>query len=166
MIDAELNRLPISSMSLDVDYVVGALVIDNKGRIFVQRRTPNRKLFPGCWDIVGGHVEVGETLEEALRREIQEETGWVLFEVGSLVKEFHWQAEENGVLKKKIEFDFIAKVNGDLNNPQVEQGKHDKYYWLTSGEVAMLQDERNPDDTFIYDVVKEAFRILAASEKI
>ena len=161
MIDADLNRLPLSSAAKDVDYVVGALIADENGRIYVQRRTMERKLFPGCWDIVGGHVESGETLEEALKREVEEETGWTIRSIGRQVKEFHWEAEEYGVVKKKVEFDFLVTVEGSLNNPRLEQQKHDKYYWLKPEEVSMLLSDRNPDDTFIYDVVGEAFRLLS-----
>jgi 8-oxo-dGTP diphosphatase len=42
--------------------VTGALVVDGDGRIFFQRRSPTRKLFPNSWDIVGGHLEPGETV--------------------------------------------------------------------------------------------------------
>lgn len=55
--------------------VVGALIADSADRVFVQKRSTNRRLFPGCWDIAGGHVEPGEMLEQALAREIREETG-------------------------------------------------------------------------------------------
>jgi 8-oxo-dGTP pyrophosphatase MutT (NUDIX family) len=44
----------------------------------VHRRSWDRRTFPGCWDIVGGHVEAGEDLLTALNREVEEETGWQL----------------------------------------------------------------------------------------
>lgn len=58
--------------------VASALVPDCSGRIFVQQRTLTRRLFPGCWDLIGGHVEEGEEVISALKREIREETGWTL----------------------------------------------------------------------------------------
>jgi oligopeptide/dipeptide ABC transporter ATP-binding protein len=57
---------------------VGAVIVDAEGRAFVHRRGPNRTLVPGCWDLPGGHVEPDEAPLDALRREIEEETGWHL----------------------------------------------------------------------------------------
>ncbi|MEV1016607.1 MULTISPECIES: NUDIX domain-containing protein [unclassified Micromonospora] len=34
----------------------GALIVDRDGRIFFQRRSPHRRLFPDWWDIVGGLI--------------------------------------------------------------------------------------------------------------
>lgn len=45
------------------------------GRILLGRRTPQRHSYPGCWDVLGGHLEAGETPEQALIREVQEEAG-------------------------------------------------------------------------------------------
>ena len=58
--------------------VVGALIPDGRGHLFVHRRGWQRRLLPGCWDIVGGHVEADENPLAALEREIAEETGWRL----------------------------------------------------------------------------------------
>jgi 8-oxo-dGTP pyrophosphatase MutT (NUDIX family) len=46
--------------------VVGALIVDGRGRVFVHRRSLQRRLFPRCWDTVGGQVEAGEDLLAAL----------------------------------------------------------------------------------------------------
>ena len=51
---------------------VGASVIveDEKGRILLQRRSDNH-----CWGYCGGSVELDETVEDAAKRELFEETG-------------------------------------------------------------------------------------------
>lgn len=51
---------------------VGGIVVDH-GRVLLVKR--GRAPLLGEWSIPGGALEVGETLEEALRREIREETG-------------------------------------------------------------------------------------------
>ncbi len=51
---------------------VGALIIDN-GRILLVER--GREPLKGWWSLPGGVLEAGERLEEALRREVREETG-------------------------------------------------------------------------------------------
>jgi 8-oxo-dGTP diphosphatase len=45
------------------------------GRILLGKRAPHRLSCPNCWDVIGGHVEAGESLEQALVREAEEETG-------------------------------------------------------------------------------------------
>jgi 8-oxo-dGTP pyrophosphatase MutT (NUDIX family) len=42
----------------------GALIVDDDSRLFFQRRSPRRHLFPDCRDIVGGHLEPGEEVRE------------------------------------------------------------------------------------------------------
>ena len=74
--------------------VMGALILNPGGRVFVQKRSPARRLFPGCWDLVGGHVEPGETLYQALAREIQEETVWTLSRIRDVVAVF--ESSRNG----------------------------------------------------------------------
>jgi len=51
---------------------VGAIVID-KGAILLVKR--DREPAKGQWSLPGGRVEIGETLREALVREVREETG-------------------------------------------------------------------------------------------
>lgn len=52
---------------------VGAIVFDSMGRILLVRRgNPPQK---GKWAIPGGHLELGETIFEGVKRELFEETG-------------------------------------------------------------------------------------------
>ena len=56
-----------------VDVAVGVL-IDGDGRFLLTSR-PEGKVYAGYWEFPGGKLEAGETVEEALRRELHEELG-------------------------------------------------------------------------------------------
>ena len=65
--------------------VVHLHIIDRKGRLFLQKRSPSRESWPCRWDsAVGGHVVYGESLEAALMRESKEELGFTAFNPVSL----------------------------------------------------------------------------------
>src|SRR6185437_15979901 len=83
----------IPDVLLDANWVVGAVIFDGEGRAFAQRRSYDRKLFPGCWDVVGGHVETGEGLLIALARELHEETGWTLHQVLASLGTYEWSVD-------------------------------------------------------------------------
>jgi isopentenyldiphosphate isomerase len=55
---------------------VAVMCQDARGRIYVQRRSETKDVFPGLYDMfVGGVVAAGESYEAAARREIEEELG-------------------------------------------------------------------------------------------
>jgi 8-oxo-dGTP diphosphatase len=56
-----------------VDVAVGVL-IDADGRFLLTSR-PDGKVYAGYWEFPGGKLEAGENVEQALRRELQEELG-------------------------------------------------------------------------------------------
>ncbi len=61
--------------------VIGVAVIwNNQGQILIDRRRPEGVL-GGLWEFPGGKIEPGETVEECIKREIQEELG-ITIEVG------------------------------------------------------------------------------------
>ena len=51
--------------------VTGALIRD--GKVLLVKRSPHMRFYPDVWDLFGGHVEGGESSEDALLREAMEE---------------------------------------------------------------------------------------------
>ncbi|MDX9865144.1 MAG: NUDIX domain-containing protein [Anaerolineaceae bacterium] len=74
-------------MKRGIDYIgvgVGALLVNEAGEVFLAQRGPLAKNERGLWEFPGGSVEFGETLTEALQREMMEEFG-IQIEAGELL---------------------------------------------------------------------------------
>ena len=139
---------------------VGALIVNNEGRVFVQRRTLTRKVFPGIWDIVGGHLEPGESRREALEREVREETGWGLREIGMEIADWEW--EHDGVVRREI--DYLVEVDGDTKAPRLETGKHDRHAWVGWDNLDLMMEGRRDGDSRLRDIVARALEIKGIPE--
>lgn len=70
---------PDVSKAKEIRPSVSAVILNERRELLLQRRSDN-----GQWGLPGGSVEIGESVTEAIRREVQEETG-LLVEVVRLV---------------------------------------------------------------------------------
>ncbi len=56
--------------------IVHVMIFNDKGEIFLQQRSAKKEFCPGHWvTSAGGHVQKGETYEQAAKREMKEELG-------------------------------------------------------------------------------------------
>ncbi|NBU89463.1 MAG: NUDIX domain-containing protein [Betaproteobacteria bacterium] len=91
-----------------VDVAVGILV-DGQGRFLLTSRPPG-KVYAGFWEFPGGKLEPGETVEQALRRELQEEIGVTIGEAPV------WRVEEFDYPHARVRLHFcrVRQWSGDL----------------------------------------------------
>ncbi|REF96229.1 mutator protein MutT [Asanoa ferruginea] len=144
-------------MSVEPLRCAAGVIVDDDGRVFIQRRSPTRKLFPDTWDVVGGHLEPGETIDEALRREVEEETGWRVSIVLGTIGEHRYFGEDG---LERLETDFLIRVDGDLSRPRLEAGKHTSYKWISRDELDVLDENKDIDGGLVRQIIEGGFALL------
>ncbi|WP_459549893.1 NUDIX hydrolase [Nocardia sp. X0981] len=123
---------PAAPAANSIKVAVSALVQDDQGRVLMIRRTDN-----DLYAIPGGGLEAGETVAQAVEREVLEETG-ITVRVRSLVGVFsnpdHVIAFDNGEVRQEFSICFRAEpVGGEVRTSS------------ESKEVAWIAPEKLPE---------------------
>jgi len=106
--------------------VIHLHIINSKGEIYLQKRSMHKDTQPGKWDTsVGGHVDLGETIEQALLRETAEELNISGIHPIPLTQ-YKWETE----IESELVFSFRALYNAIpvFNKQEIEDGK----FWTIS----------------------------------
>jgi 8-oxo-dGTP diphosphatase len=105
--------------------------VKHDGHILLMKRAAHRRIFPNRYNGVGGHVERSEHPQQAIIREIQEETGLIVSQV-RLRGIHHIDTDDtNGI----IMFVFVAESNTrDFVDPGIEGTLH----WIKESDVLTL----------------------------
>ena len=117
------------------EVVVAALV--REGQVLLVHRNPNRRAYPGVWDLPGGHIETGETELAALAREMHEELG-VQIATSSAV---HLCRLDAGCGEESVRLSawLVGEWKGKPTNVAPEE--HDEIRWFRSAELPPLAHE-------------------------
>ena len=103
-------------------------------RILLGKRAPGRKLYPGVWDMIGGHQEAGETLDATLRREFEEEIGVTPADFRALAVIDEPAPEING--ERAYHVYAITAWRGP--GPAMRGDEHTEIRWFTVAEALAL----------------------------
>ena len=106
---------------------IAAIILENdSGELFLALRDNKPMIpFPDCWDLIGGHVEEGETPEQALIREYGEELGLTLKEY-RFFREYVCRKGDDAY--ENIKYIFCGKINIPIEEITLYEGQYAKYF--------------------------------------
>ncbi len=123
---------------------VSAWIMNNDGKILMQKRAYSKKKNPGKWAKTGGHVDATETPEEAIKREVYEEIGLdIPIENINVLDIYKSKSHENSFT---YNFLFITDFSEDDFQLQLDEIIEVKYF--TIEELEKFYEEKNSDFNF------------------
>ena len=128
-------------------------IVRNKdGRYLITKRVMTKAWAPGWWEVSGGACQAGETSLEAVRREVNEETGLDTSGAGTFLFDYHRENPGEGdnyfVDIYRFDLDF------DESDIHIQEEEAAGYMLATLDDIKKFADE----GIFLhYDSIKKAF---------
>lgn len=126
----------------------GAVLINPENRILFQKRADN-----GCWGLIGGMMELGESIEETARREVLEEVGIELDDIDFFKvysgKDVYYKYPNGDEVFNVINV-FIAR--GDFTEVQIDNYEVKEARFFAIDEIP--ENISPPDKSIVKDIIE------------
>jgi len=129
--------------------VVHLHVVNPAGLLYLQKRSRSKDIQPGKWDTsVGGHVDFGETIEEALRREAFEE-----LHIAGFAPVFAARYVWRSAVEKELVNTFVTCYDGEIecDANEIEEGR---FWCLPEIEESIGKNIFTPNFEHDFQLVK------------
>ncbi len=120
---------------------VSCWIMNEKGEILLQKRAATKRRKPNVWAKTGGQVDSGESVEEAIFREVKEEVGIEIPKEQIKTMDIRKSDDKN----KRFSYNFIFIVNYKIEDYvlQKEEVSEVKYFTIEDIEIAKKNNDIN-----------------------
>ena len=131
-------------------HIIGLVVFDGERFLLL-----HRKLNWSGWEFAKGAIEDDESEDDAIRRELFEETGIKKYKVTTKLDEFNYFDDKRGV--NSLISNYLLHVSSNskvkLNNPHQLDGEivleHDDFRWFHPENVVNMLTHKNHKETMV-----------------
>lgn len=142
---AKATRAECHGGSMLLHPVVHIHIFNSDGNVYLQHRSPFKDIQPDKWDTsVGGHIDFGETKDDAARRECREELGVDVADGLEYLYKYLWQSarERELVYVYRLQYDGEFHPDGD----EVTEGR-----FFSQDEIERQKNSGMFTPNFLYD---------------
>jgi 8-oxo-dGTP diphosphatase len=134
--------------------VVACAFLRKGNKLLVAKRADTKSFLPGKYELPGGHLEFGETLEECLIRELREEMHVEII-VGM---PFHVFTTVYGSYRREhyIEVDYFSRLKDSRQKIRLNKKDHSGYAWIVESEVPKYFEDNDEEAK----AIKHGFEVL------
>jgi 8-oxo-dGTP diphosphatase len=110
---------------------VRAVIYDKQGRLLLLKRSMKSKNYPGKWEFPGGKVDPGERFDDAMLREVREETG-----LNVRLKRFIGAAKAD--MPHIIAIQMVMELDAPDTDPIISD-EHEAYTWMSPVDMLSME---------------------------
>jgi|TARA_Y100000310_G_scaffold82857_1_gene79466 8-oxo-dGTP diphosphatase len=110
--------------------IITAIVLNEDNKFLLVKRKENQEIHPGKWLLPGGKLEEDESLFQALKREIKEETNLEIEDYNKYINDYIFERPNKDLT---LGMTFLVKATND--NVSLNKREYDDFIWITKEEL-------------------------------
>lgn len=110
--------------------IVSGIITNEKGEVLLAQRPLHKQIAPGSYHIPGGHIEFGETPEEAIIREIWEELSLNIIP-NEVLRTFSYIIDNS----QTIGITFALTINNSIDNIIFDKQDTESIVWVDKNTI-------------------------------
>lgn len=118
----------------NVTHIATGVAVFRDNKLLVVRRVSEDDFLGGEWELPGGGVDDGETIEQGAIRELFEETGLIVDQVIGTFKGFDYKTPKKPKVRQ-INYKITAK-SGKI---RLDPTEHDAHQWIVASDIPKLK---------------------------
>lgn len=140
------------------------LVILRESKFLLVQRSKGDNIFPSYWQNMGGKVEIGENIEGAIKREMEEEVGLTSNSTPVYLHSYSWKKDKNS--PTRLGLIFLINLSNKISDYKIKLSKElEDFGWFSLQEAQGLKTigKRHPTGTL--GQLVQAMRVSAKLRK-
>ena len=119
-------------------HVALKILAHRRGRVLLLTRSRHRTVAPRAWDTPGGRIRFGESIDQALRREVREELGpEATFKVATILNVWSFLPTRR---QQIVGITFVGTISGAITL----SAEHARHRWMDVSDAMAALDRGSP----------------------